>query len=187
MIKEIDIDSLKYGIPVITEGLFGIHKESCIVCLESNGHSNGVELKLLFDNNESLCKVVYSGNLTQRLIKSYADKNKTTDYAAAAISLILIREYTNFTVEEATSPTGNGIDYYLVDKNESHDEDLFYNYSAFLEVSGIRLETKDNTVKKRLDDKLNRLKRYCHDFSQPTFVIIVEFGKPYARIFGASV
>ncbi len=187
-IKKIDIDSLKNGIPVMTEGLFGIHKESCIVCLGSNGHYSGVELELIFDNKKDSCKVLYTGKFTQRLIKSYADKNKTTDYGACAIALLLIREYTDFVAEQAANPIGNGIDYYLTNKNENYDDDLFYNYSGVLEVSGIRLETKKNKyVKRRLKERLNRLKNYNHDFSTPTYIIIVEFGKPYTRICGATI
>ncbi len=187
-VKIIDIDSLKNGIPVITEGLFGIHKESCIVCFGSNGHHSGVKLELLFDDNKKgICEVLYDGEITQRLIKSYADKKKTTDYGACAIALLLIREYTCFVAEQAADATGSGIDYYLVNKEDIYDDDLLYNHSALLEVSGIRLETKDNSVDRRLEDKLRRLEGYNHDFSIPTYVIIVEFGKPYTRIYGLSV
>ena len=188
-IKKINIDSLRNGIPVITEGLFGIHKESCIVCFGSNGHPSGVKLELLFDNKKDHCEVSYTGEITQRLIKSYADNKKTTDYGACAIALLLIREYTDFVAEQVANPIGNGIDYYLINKNknENYDDELLYNHSAMLEVSGIRLETKNNSVKKRLKEKLNRLEKYNHDFSIPTYIIVIEFGRPYTRIYGISI
>jgi hypothetical protein len=187
-IKKIDIDSLKDGIPVMTEGLFGIHKESCIVCFGSNGHSSGVKMELLFDNDKKdVCKILYSGKFTKRLLKSYSDNNKTTDYAACAIALLLIREYTDFVAEQTSNPTGNGIDYYLINKNEIYDDELIYNHSAMLEVSGIRLETKNTSINKRLKEKLDRLEKYNHDFSIPTYIVIVEFGKPYTRVYGLSI
>ena len=186
-IKKIDIDSLKNGIPVMTEGLFGIHKESCIVCLETNGHYSGVQLELIFDNKKDNCKVIYNGKLSSRLLKSYADSNKTTDFGACAIALLLIREYTDYVAEQAANTTGNGIDYYLIKKNENYDEELLFNYSGFLEVSGIRAETKNTYIKKRLNEKIRRLEYYNHDFSIPTFIIIVEFVKPHTRVYGASI
>jgi len=75
----------------------------------------------------------------------------------------------------------------LINKNENYDEDLLYNHSGCLEVAGIRLETENNTVKKKLNEKLKRLEKYKHDFSIPTYIIVVEFGKPYARFYGLSI
>lgn len=104
--------------------------------------------------------------MTQRLIKSYADRNKTTDFGACAIALLLIKEYTDFVAEQVANPEGNGIDYYLINKNEYYDDNILYNYSALLEVAGIRLETKNNTVNRKIKEKLERLKNITMIFQK---------------------
>jgi hypothetical protein len=177
--KIIDIDSLQYGIPFITKGWFELYKEKCLIAFSNQNHSSGVEMSVDFGNIKDISSVLWSGETNQQLIHSHADSKKTTDDAACAISLLLIREYTDYTAYKTSDASGERIDYYLKKKECDQDETLIFNNSAYLEVSGIREEKEKNTISNRLKQKTNRLKDSTISFNDdPVFVCIVEFRKP---------
>ena len=87
-------------------------------------------------------------------IQTLSNPNLTV-YSPCAIVLLLIQEFTEFTAIEQ-SVIGTTIDYYLGHQNQN--DNLIFNNTARLEVSGILEENKKNTVENRIKRKLNRLK-----------------------------
>ena len=50
-----------------------------------------------------------------------------------------------------------------------------------MEVSGIGKETESNTINKRINVKLKQVKK-LRDKNLPTYVVVIEFGSPKAKI-----
>jgi len=147
-----------------------------MVCFDSQGHRSGIGLEVVYRDSNEAYQVYWSGEVTRELIRAYADLVQATESAACAIALLIIQELTEFTgVEQATR--GTTVDYYLAPQNRGGD--LIFNRAARLEASGILEEKGTNTVERRIKDKVKRLKRE-HDL--PTFIAIVEFKQPWAKV-----
>lgn len=180
--KQISLDSLDTGISVIPPQSEGFFKQNCMVCLHKQGHTSGVSLKVNVLGDDNSYSLLWSGEVTERLLKAYGnDHNKATDFGAVAISLLLIRDCTEYNVIEQAY-IGSAVDYFLAYKN-SDDTLIFNEVVAYLEISGIRSETPDNTIERRIKEKTQRLQRL--NLSQkdlPTLISVIEFGLPQARI-----
>lgn len=175
--RNLDLDSLGQGIPVIPEEAAGFYKQNCLVCFHSQNHTSGVGLETHHGLAVENLEVQWTGELTDQILRSYKDENKTTDAGALAIALLLIREITNYTAIEQSN-VGTTIDYYLAYKDQQ-DDTLIFNHAAYLEVSGIRAETSDNTVEGRINQKIRRLSK---DQDVPALIVVVEFSKPWAKM-----
>lgn len=177
--KELEIESLKDGIPFITDGYFALYKEKCMVSFTDQGHKSGVKLALNIDNEQELVAVTWKGDVTPQLRDSHSDSKKNTEDAACAIALLLIREYTTYTAYKTTDTNAERVDYYLKPQDEDDDDMLIFNNAAYLEVSGIRKATQKNSLVKRCAEKVERLKRSeILDDDDLVYVCIVEFGHP---------
>ena len=175
----LDIESLRNGIPFISDGWFHLYKEKCMVAFSSQGHENGVPMKITVNGNIKNANILWEGEINQQLIDSHADSKKTTDDAACAIALLIIREFTDYTAYKTTDASGERVDYYLKPQSQDQDETLIFNNTAYLEVSGIRRETPNNSVKKRLKEKKDRAKSSIMlKDAEATYICIVEFSKP---------
>jgi hypothetical protein len=86
------------------------------------------------------------------------------------------KDITEYTAVEQ-SCIGTTIDYYL--SPQKRNDDLIFNYTARLEVSGILVENEDNTVDNRIKQKVKRLKP---EGDLPDLIAIVEFSKPWSKI-----
>jgi len=163
-------------IPVVPPEAADFYKQNCMVCFHSQGHRSGVGLKVVYKDSNETYQVYWSGEVTRELIRAYADLVQATEPAACAIALLLIQELTELTgVEQATR--GTAVDYYLAPKNR--DDDLIFNRAARLEASGILEEKGTNTVERRIKEKARRLNR---EDDLPTFIAIVEFKQPWAKV-----
>jgi hypothetical protein len=173
----LDIETLADGIDVIQEDTVGFYRYNCMVCFHDNGHLSGVNLSVSYERAEHAFDVVWSGTVTDEIARSYArNLIKAADHGAVAIALLLIREITAYRTVELAS-LGSTIDYYLSNKNT--DDDLIFNHTARLEVSGIVTENSGNTIKGRIKKKINRLKS---ERDLPDIICVVEFGKPCAQM-----
>ncbi len=165
---KIDIDTVGHGIPVLVEGVAAYYKESCIICLDHHSYSTGV-LMMVSYGIEKEVQVFWTGEATDKMRKAYRDMKRTTDNAACAFALLIMRDHGNYGIEQA-SADGSTIDYYLSSTND--DDTLIFNYSARLEVSGILSETEHNTTKKRIQAKKKRLKK---DGNLKDIIVVVCF------------
>jgi hypothetical protein len=145
-----------------------------MICFDNQGHKSGVMLEVEYEETTHTFEVCWQGEVTEELKRSYRDLVQATNHAACTIALLLVRELTEFTTIEQAA-IGTTVDYYLSPKDK--DETLIFNHTARLEVSGILAENENNTVQSRVRSKIRRLKG-----SLPTFIVVVEFSKPWSRI-----
>lgn len=173
--RVLDIDSLQSGIPFVTAGILGFYKEKCLVAFSSKGHRSGVEITIKINKTPHKISLIWSGQVNEQLMMSHADSGKTTDEAACAIALLLIRDYTDYEAYQTTNADDERFDYYLRRKNSNTDDNLIFNDAAYLEVSGIREENKDNTIERRLKQKTVRAKSSAiFNTGEPVYICIVE-------------
>lgn len=175
--RRLKIDDLSKLTPVIPAEAVGFYKHNCIICFDSQKHKSGVNLEVFHLDENHVFEIVWDGEVSHELIRAYQDNNKTTDFAACTIALMLVTELTEYVAIQQSS-VGTTIDYYLV-KKDFQDDTLIFNHAAYLEVSGIRCEKASNTVDGRIKEKVQRLKK---PENNPVLISIVEFGRPYTRI-----
>ena len=112
--------------------------------------------------------------MTNSVLASHFDEKRTTDFGAMGVAVLLVCYLTDYT-ELATSKTNNGYDFKLT----KVDDDLNF-MTAKVEVSGIRKETPQNTVKSRLVVKKKQILKRAKK-SSINYVSIIEFSKPEAN------
>lgn len=171
----ISLDSLG-KLRVITDDAAGYYREKCMVCFDNQDHGSGVLLGLVYGDLNGTCRIVWSGEVTDELLRNHADLVRAAEDAACAIALCLVQEFTEFAAFEQAS-RGTTVDYYLA--NDLSNDDLLFNRAARLEVSGILSESGDNTVDGRIRVKRRRLKP---EGDLPTYIAIVEFSRPWSKL-----
>lgn len=174
--KTLDLDALSIDIPVITSDAAGFYIESCMVCIDNQGHMSGVELSVDDRGNNERFELMWAGNVTEQLRNSYRDLVRATDFGACAIALLLVGELTNYSVVKQAA-IGTTVDYFL--SSDYNDDTLIFNDSARLEVSGILSEKGRNTVRARIQSKLRRLQPSA---ILPALIIVVEFSHPKSAL-----
>ncbi len=178
-LQKLTLESLGERIPVIPEEAVGFYKQNCMVCFHQNGHESGVSLTVNYNSFNLVFEICWTGEVTGQLLRAYRETTRSTDYAACAIALILVREVTEFTAIEQ-SCIGTTIDYYLIPQRQ--ESNLIFNHAARLEVSGILTENEDNTVEERIKQKIRRLKPVG---DLPDLIAVVEFSKPWSKMVSA--
>src|ERR1051326_7296372 len=95
----------------LTEGKALSLMEQCVRCLNHNGHSNGVLLKVIHDN-ESHYEVCWPDDVpTDEELKQSYDNVEAAERGAEAIALLIISKITQFT-SVYRSVRGTRIDYW---------------------------------------------------------------------------
>ena len=154
---------------------FGLYMaESAAVCFHSQGHKSGVKLLISDGNTTENGQVEWANEMTNSVLASHLDEKRTTDFGAMGVAVLLacrLTDYTNF----KTSRTDNGYDFKL--RKKDADGNFM---KATLEVSGIRKETPQNTVKSRLVVKKKQILKRAKKGSI-NYVSIIEFSKPEAN------
>ncbi len=84
-VPKLVIESLAEGIPAITQAAVGFYKENCMVCFHNQRHKSGTNLKVSHNDSNQSFIVQWSGEITDQILKSYADLRRATDFAACAI------------------------------------------------------------------------------------------------------
>jgi hypothetical protein len=172
--RDLSLESLSSGIPIIFNGGEHTYIQRCVFTLDSQGHSPGTLLQVdSSQNGSNLFNLTWHLEATDELRRAHADAIRSVEDSACAIAFLLVRELTPYTVIEQ-SPRGKGVDYFLGKK--VRDDNLIFNETCRLEVSGIICGTK-NDINKRTRSKIRRLK---DDFS--AIIIVVEHSKPTALI-----
>lgn len=176
--RRLHIESLGPDVSVIPQEAVGFYKHNCMICFDRHGHQSGVVLRVHYNSQNDTFEIHWQGTVTEGIRRAYRDENKSTDFAACAIGLLLVNNLTEFTAIEQSN-IGTTIDYYLAPQNQ--DNTLIFNHAARLEVSGILEENPDNTVDKRIGSKIRRLKPDPNG-ALPTFILVVEFSQPHAKM-----
>lgn len=182
-----NLDNLSERIPAIPGDANAYHGFMCRICLDDQSHPSGVILNVHWQREITPVIIQWSGEVSERDKRGARDERKATDYGACALTLLFIDYFTDYTAYEQ-SVTGDTIDYFLAPKamlaELLQEETLIFNAPgtypiAYLESSGIRCENEGNTVNARIAAKKRRLNT-TEDL--PTFIAVIEFSKPYAKI-----
>jgi hypothetical protein len=168
----LNLSDIKDGFPGITPILGATCYEACMVCLHRNNHADGVLLELHGDNKATI-SLVWEDHFDDQTDRAWQDQEYTTEHGAICISVMLIKKCTDYTIIER-SRKSTGFDYWLGKKDE-----IPFQNSARLEISGIFKETEQNTIGKRLKIKKKQTNQ-SDETRLPAYISIIEFGKPQA-------
>ena len=178
MVRLLNLNKLSNGLPAIKPEWGSSLAQMAGICLESQGHSQGVPLRVT-GHMSSTYNLLWP-RITDQARLTWADLEEATEYGATAIAVLLIKKEFGYAVIER-SAKGTGIDYWL-----GHEEEgpPFQN-KARLEVSGIlsvQGSAKDieRAVAKRVREKLKQTQ--ASSGSLPAYVVVIEFGSPLGEV-----
>ena len=147
--------------------------EAAGVCLESQGHGQGVKLSISGSSGNGY-SLAWPSISTQQADDAWADEEYATEHGAAGIAVLLAKEEIGYEVIRR-SVKGTGFDYWLGDVTTRPFQD-----KARMEVSGIR-KGDARRLNARVQEKLEQMSR-SDDLSIPGYAVVIEFGRPIAKI-----
>ena len=154
---------------------FGAYMAECAaVCFDSQGHKSGVQLPYSDGEVTKYGVVEWANEVNDALLNSHFDEKRTTDFGAMGVAVLLASHLTDYTIF-ITSESDNGYDFRLM--KETIDGEYL---DARLEISGIRKETPQNTVKSRLLVKEKQILKRA-DKDAICYVSVIEFSKPEVK------
>jgi hypothetical protein len=172
MNDSIDISDIKKGFPGISIAACNSHYEACMVCLHRNNHTDEVLLNLTGDVEASII-LKWDNYFNDQIDRTWRDQIYCTDHGAVCLSVMLVKECTEYTVVERAR-IGSGVDYWL-----AKDGDALFQKCARLEISGIFKETDSNTVDKRFKMKKKQTNQ-SDETGLPAYISVIEFNNPKA-------
>ena len=172
---QFDLNYLGSGsIPGVSARRGAAFAEAAGVCLESQGHAPGVEIRA-----RGRIAGSYSVDwppITDDSRSSWNDDQEATEDGAMGVAILLMKRESKYSAIKR-SRKGTGIDYWLGD-----DSDVPFQRKARMEVSGIR-RGNSREISARVKQKLNQTKASDSDYGNlPAYVIVVEFGTPLAEV-----
>ncbi len=174
----LDLNELSNGLPAITPALGGAMAEAAGVCLESQGHHQGVPIPVTgYVNNTQDLDWPHIGGQERR---TWADFQEATEFGATAIAVLLAKQELGYSVVERAAK-GTGIDYWLGHEAEGPP----FQNKARLEVSGIlHVEGSSTDVERAVAGRTRAKQKQTQSSrgSLPACVIVVEFGSPLAEV-----
>lgn len=169
----LDLNELRKGaMPAITSAVGAALAEAGGVCLESQGHEQGVALTVRGYHNN--CYAMVWPCITEQSRLAWNDPENATEHGAVGIAVLVAKKITGYEIIRQ-SWKGTGFDYWM---GKATDEG-FAN-KAGLEISGIR-KGDDRTIKNRIRQKIQQTDR-TEDSDLQIYVIVVEFGTPVAEV-----
>lgn len=166
------MDTLKYGLPGITKTVGQFLWEAAVVCLEGNGHRPGARLNV-FGEHETAFELEWSALEDENALRFWSDNNESVEYGATAIAVLVIMELTSFSNFQKL-PQNESADYLILSKKNIREK-------AYLEISGIWVESPQNSINMRVNKKLKRLLKN-NQRGIENFVVVTEFGTPKSKI-----
>ena len=160
----INLEQLRENLDFIAASMSAYMCDCLVVCLTEENHNAGLILKVETEDKKHNFCLEWTTKITPHLIGATRDEERTTEWAAMGLALLLARVLTKYPYIR-TSHKGSGIDFYL-SKNENE-----MTRDARLEVSGIRKESLTNTVKRRLAVKKIQSER-SDALNKPVFISI---------------
>lgn len=174
MASELMLENLIDGFPHVPAAGGALMAQAAMVCLDTRGHQSGVALSVegIFDTN---LMISWSEKVTEAKRRFWNDMDEATEHGATGVAILLMRSLVKYTVVER-SRKGTGFDWWL------GSEDNLFQRTARLEVSGI-LHGSSRRINSRIKVRLERSRR-TEDATLPLYVVVVEFGKPRAKVAG---
>ena len=175
--RTINLDRLRDGVGTYSPEKCAAALQAAVICLEKTCHSSGVTCRLESSNQiQKLIEICWSEEVDDNDRGSWEDEFELVEWGAIAIALTIIGEYTDYDLVRQAK-RGKGEDFFLGYTGSSNPQPGFPAYKARLEVSGILRATADNTVAKRVKQKLARASQYDGN-SKQLHIIVTEFGEP---------
>jgi len=143
-------------------------------CFQTQNHASGVKMAVFTNEDIEEFAVIWEPPNHKNFKFSMNDADRTTDFAAMGVSLLLttiLTEYRYF----ITSMKGNGFDFWLY--REEPDELDYTQAEGRLEISGIREPNAGNTVKRRLREKHEEISKSDY-LNLRGCIAVVDFHKP---------
>ena len=168
----LDLNNLRLGMPGIEPARGASFAHAASVCLEER-HRSGV--LMLVDGDFSGSFALSWDPIDDQIRRSWADLEDATEKGAYGIAALLVVQLTDFTVV-ARARKGRGFDYWLGPKNA---EPFLFQNTSRLEVSGIR-DGDEYELNRRVRMKIVQVKPDSRKL--PSFVVVVEFGRPRTRM-----
>ena len=159
-------------IPAITPEVGNALAEAASICLESQRHTQGVELTVR-GYSDNVHVLTWNPVAAQARL-SWNDPNYATEKGAEGIAILLAKAEFGYSIIRQ-SWKGTGFDYWM---GEASDEGFID--KAGLEISGIR-NGDDRAIRARVIQKLRQADRSANSGLR-TYVIVVEFGRPVAEV-----
>ena len=170
----LDLNDLSLGrMPGITAASGGALAQAAGVCLESQGHAQGVNLQVRGDRQGN--HQLHWPLVPPQAGRSWGDE--ATEQGAAGVAALLAREEIGYLVVER-SKRGTGFDYWLGSQAEE-----VASYEAKMEVSGIR-SGNESKIRRRVREKMEQMARPSPPVSPnlPAYAVVTEFSRPVAEI-----
>ena len=167
----LNLSDLGNGLPGITPAFGETLAQVGGVCLESQGHGHGVQLRVGGDRSNS-----YSLKwppVTEQARRCFNDPDEATEFGAVGVAILLAKSEIGYSVI-GRSRRGTGFDYWIGEESE-----LPFQRKARLEISGIR-KGRNQEVNARVGRKLKQIERSGD--TPVAYVIVVEFGTPRAEV-----
>ena len=168
--KSINLEQLRENIDFIGASMSAYMCDCLVVCLAEENHHSGLILKVETEDKKYNFRLEWTTKITPHLIGATRDEERTTEWAAMGLALLLVRELTEYPYI-FTSRKGLGTDFALSKDAIEMTED------AYIEISGIRKESPTNTLKRRLVIK-KRQTEPSDASNKPIFISITEFSEP---------
>lgn len=171
----LDLNDLSLGLmPGVTAEAGASLAQAAGVCLESQGHAQGVNLRVRGDRRGN--HEMHWPPVTPQAQRSWANEDNATEDGAAGVAVLLAREEIGYLVVERAN-RGAGFDYWLGSQVEE-----VASYEAKMEVSGIR--NGEPNVPGRVRAKIGQMTRPSPPVAPnlPAYAVVTEFSRPVAEI-----
>jgi hypothetical protein len=174
MTNKIYLNRLRNGYSGIMPSLGSFMCDCAIYTFVSQGHSSGVILNVKTNEDTIPCIVTWEGELTTQMQRTMGDNERATDHAAMCVAVLLILQLTDYK-GFTSARRGTGVDFWLF-KEEPFDDDIT-KAEAMLEISGIRILSRTNTIETRLKTKAKQVLQSI-DKQLDVYIVITEFSTP---------
>jgi hypothetical protein len=165
-----NLEQLRENLDYLVASMSAYMCDCLVVCLSEENHKAGLILKVETEDKEYHFRLEWTTKMIPHLIGATRDEERTTEWAAMGIAVLLARELTEYPYV-FTSRKGLGVDFALSKNSNKLTED------AHLEISGIRKESPTNTIKRRLVIKKTQTNP-SDALNLPIFISITEFSTP---------
>lgn len=177
----LDLERLKGGIGLCPSEVCGATYLAALRALELVAHRPKVNCHV-YDRDELIFSIEVHWDDSHHGHHFLNDMKRIPEFAAAGIAILIVEDFTEFTVVSEANSDSSGIDFYLGAKRaiDNYSFTDFATHDARLEVSGIIRENRGNTFKRRVNQKIEQSRKSDH-LGTPAFVIVAEFSVPAAN------
>jgi hypothetical protein len=172
----LNLADLQLGMAGLTPARGQSFAEAAAVCLEQCAHESSVECAITGFSPQ--VGELHWEAVDDQQRNTNADLQDATEDGAAGVAILAMSALTGLTVRERAIKN-TGVDYWLGDDGASDDDLPFQNLTR-LEISGILTSSPQNTVDRRVAQKLAQTDPT--DAVAPAYVAVVEFSQPRIHV-----